>query len=222
MEEINNLQEKVNETEISSNKGTVPSPDQPIRGKDQESHLDTENKKPNENEVKEESLSKDDLSVFISLINTLKVDLTLRSERDNYKDEAIHRMTKQVEQYEKGMIKKIKEPIIRDLILLSDSIEKLCRKFRDIENTGLNNELGLLQDEVEEILYTNSVEKINLNDFIEYDKDNQKVVRKIATDNKENDKKIVEVTKSGYLWGNEVIRKQEIVVYEYIENKNDN
>lgn len=136
MDEIRNHQEKVNESEISSDKGAVPSPDQPLIEESQESLLVTENAKPTENEVKEESLSKDDLLPFISLINTLKADLGLRSERDKYKDEAIQRMTKQVEQYEKGMIKKIKEPIIRDLILLSDSIETLCKKISNIDNVN--------------------------------------------------------------------------------------
>jgi molecular chaperone GrpE (heat shock protein) len=167
-------------------------------------------------------LLKDDLLSITSFLIKLEKDLNLRNERDRYKDEAIQRMTKQVEQYEKGLLKKIKEPIIRDLILLSDSIEKLRKKFSDIDIMDLNNDLILLQDELDEILYINSVEKMNSNDIYEYDKDHQKVVKKIMNDNKDNDRKIIEVTKPGYLWENEVIRKQEIVIYEYIENKKNN
>jgi molecular chaperone GrpE (heat shock protein) len=184
----------------------------------QESILNTEeNTKTNKNDSNQ-PLLKEYLLSITSFLNKLEKDLNLRNERDKYKDEAIQRMSKQIEEYEKGFVKKIKEPLIRDLIMLCDTIEKLHKKFCSSGNADLNHEIVLLKEEVDEILFASGVERIELSGNPEYDINHQKIVLKVPTNNPEENMRICKIVRDGYLWDKSLIRKQEITVYEFITN----
>lgn len=159
----------------------------------------------------------DEITKITAFISKLENELNLRNERDKYKDEAIQRMTKQIETYEKGMIKEIKEPLIRDIILLYDSLEKFKKRFLKLENEDLNNEIDLLKDEVEEILYANSIEKIDLAAKEKYNREYHKVKDKVTSNNKEEHLTVKEILRHGFLKEGDVIRKQEIIVIEHLE-----
>jgi len=168
-------------------------------------------------EISEESLKKKILEVT-DFINSVKENLELRNERDKYKDEAIQRMSKQISDYEKGFVEQIKSPLINDVILFYDSLLKFQNKFKDIDNSDLQNEIELLGFEVEEILFRNDIEEIEINIGETYNRDIHKVKSKVETKKDSENSTVNNVIKKGFRSGNKIIRKQEIIINEYIDN----
>jgi|AntRauTorckE6833_2_1112554.scaffolds.fasta_scaffold06143_2 molecular chaperone GrpE (heat shock protein) len=168
-------------------------------------------------EISEESLKKKILEVT-DFINSVKENLELRNERDKYKDEAIQRMSKQISDYEKGFVEQIKSPLINDVILFYDSLLKFQNKFKDIDNSDLQNEIELLGFEVEEILFRNDIKEIEINIGETYNRDIHKVKSKVETKKDSENSTVNNVIKKGFRSGNKIIRKQEIIINEYIDN----
>jgi molecular chaperone GrpE (heat shock protein) len=127
-------------------------------------------------------------------------------------------MSKQISDYEKGFVEQIKSPLINDVILFYDSLLKFQNKFKDIDNSDLQNEIELLGFEVEEILFRNDIKEIEINIGETYNRDIHKVKSKVETKKDSENSTVNNVIKKGFRSGNKIIRKQEIIINEYIDN----
>ncbi|MEI7584380.1 nucleotide exchange factor GrpE [Runella sp.] len=156
-----------------------------------------------------------------TLIESLKTDLALRTEQEGIKDATIQRMSKQIETFEVGVFRKIKDGLLSDLILLYDSVEKIEHRFSN-NNDKLNIELELLKDEIEEIMFRNDVEKITEPTVTHYDRAFQKVIGKEATEVEAEHLMILRIAKQGFKAGDRILRKQEIYVKEYTQISENN
>ena len=161
----------------------------------------------------------DKKSPELELLNEIKVliesNLTKIQKQSSLKDETIDRLQKIVYSYEKGFIPSIKEPLLKDLILYKDSFNKFRATFTEASET-LTREIDFLNDEVEDIFYTHDVDIIQT-ESDSYDRELQIVRKKIPTDDQNLDRKVAEVLKDGYKFGDKILRKQEVAVY--IKNK---
>lgn len=157
------------------------------------------------------------LSANKSLLSKLIELVEINNKRSQYKDEAILRMQKQIGEYEKGIIKSVKETLIRDIILFYDSLTGFYKKFKD-EAKSINDfeyEYKLLEDELLDLLYCQNVERINLENNQKYDRTLQKVVRIEPTNNKNENELIIKKILDGFKWDEKILRKQEVVVKKF-------
>lgn len=136
---------------------------------------------------------------------------------NNSKDEAIARMQKRLEEYERGMLRALKEPLLRDLMLFYDSLVKLLHKCENGPPARLDyaRELELLRAELLEIFSTQSMERIALPGESRYQSDLQKAVQIENAEQAEENQLVVRVVREGFTWEGRVLRKQEVAVKKW-------
>lgn len=143
----------------------------------------------------------------------LEEDLTNVRKQNTSKDETINRLQNIVYKYEKGFIPSIKEPLIKDLILFKDSLDKFRIMFVEASNV-ITKEISFLKDEIDDIFFSHGIETIHV-EGDEYDRTIQVARKKIVTDNPKLNRKVAEVVKDGYRTDQKILRKQEVVIYIY-------
>ena len=176
----------------------------------------SEEKNVNEIDVKNlesTSLIPDGIKDIQNLLNN---HLQSIQKQNEFKDQTINRLQKVVYQYEQGFIYKIKEPILKDLILFKDSFDKFKKRFEESSDTLLN-EIDFLNDELEEIFYAHGIETIS-NEEDTYNRELQLIKRKIACPNPQLDKIVAEILKTGYSLDGKILRKEEVAINVYQED----
>jgi len=168
-----------------------------------------------------ESIS-ENKSNILELLSIIKE----KNERDKYKDEAIIRMQKRLEEYERDLLKSIKEAVIKDIILFYDSLTKFSKKFESgsFSNEEFNKEIKLLKDELLEILFAQNIELIDSNTKQQYDRNYQKVIGTEPTDNADENEIVYQINREGFIWNGNILRKQEVIVKKFsdkMQNEND-
>lgn len=170
-----------------------------------------EDKEQNSNDIKS---SMDEVNAIYSMI---KDDLQKQQEQNKYKDETINRLQKVVYDYEQGFVKKIKEPLIKDLILFKDSFDKFKEMFQ-LASKPIVEEIDFLEVELSEIMYSHGVEALH-NENELYDRNVQIVKKKEECNSPELDGTVNRILKKGYTLDGEILRKEEIAINIYQENK---
>lgn len=160
-------------------------------------------------ELKASNVNSVDEKTF--LIN-LQKELKLRNERDKYKDETIHRLTKKIDNLERGKEDEIKISLIKNIIVLHDSIEKFQKKFEYIQDDKLQKDIEFLKDEItDELLFNNDVEPIESAIGDDFNRDIHIAKETFPIELVEKDKTIYSIVKKGFRYKNKVIRKQEVI-----------
>jgi molecular chaperone GrpE (heat shock protein) len=165
--------------------------------------------------------NKKNIEEISKFINSIKNDIEVRNERDKYKDEAIQRMSKQIGDFEKGIFEKIKKELVNEIISFYDLLLNFQRKFKSIENKELQNEIDFLETEISNMLFNNSIDEIDEDIGGDINRDFHKIKKKVETDNIEQNQKILEIIKKGFIWNDKIIRKQEVVITEYKNPENE-
>ncbi len=145
------------------------------------------------------------------ILSEIQDTVTKKDEISNFKDEAISRMSKQIEKFEEDIIFKIKENLLKELITIYDSVERLEHKFRGIYEGAVGSEIENLKEEIESMLYRNDVELIPLSVSNEYNKDLQKVLKKEVVFD-ESSANTIEIMRQGFTYNEKIIRKQEVLL----------
>ncbi|MCC6463688.1 MAG: nucleotide exchange factor GrpE [Saprospiraceae bacterium] len=155
-------------------------------------------------------------SEFESFKSLIKDHLDRQIEQNRFKDETIDRLQKIVNEYEKGFIEKIREPLLMDIIFFKDSFDKFKDKFEESADT-LIKEINMFDEELEEVLYANGITLVESDtDF--YNREIQLVKKKIPTNQIEEDKRVAKILKKGYIMDNKILRKEEIAILVFEEN----
>lgn len=153
------------------------------------------------------------LNELVAIRETLEGELTKLREQNQSKDETINRLQEVVYQYEKGFISSIKEPIIKDVILFKDSFNKFKEMFSEASEV-IVREIDYLNDELEDIFFAHGIEIIQQEND-EYDRETQKVRKKISCEKPELNRKIAHIVKDGYRSEDKLLRKQEVAIFIY-------
>lgn len=174
---------------------------------------------PTTEEVSETNITEKKIEEISEFINSIKNDIEVRNERDKYKDEAIQRMSKQITDFEKGIFEKIKKELINEIISFYDLLLNFQRKFKNIENKELQNEIDFLETEISNMLFNNSIDEIDENIGGDINRDFHRIKKKVETDDIEKNQKIQQILKKGFVWNEKILRKQEVVITEFKEKE---
>lgn len=170
-------------------------------------------------EVTESDLTEKRIEEISEFINLIKNDVEVRNERDKYKDEAIQRMSKQIADFEKGIFEKIKKELIYEIISFYDLLLNFQKKFKYIENKELQNEIDFLETEISNMLFNNSIDEIDENIGGYINRDFHRIKNKVETDDIEQNQKIQQILKKGFVWNDKVLRKQEVEITVFKEKE---
>jgi molecular chaperone GrpE (heat shock protein) len=130
-------------------------------------------------------------------------------------------MSKQIGDFEKGIFEKIKKELVNEIISFYDLLLNFQRKFKSIENKELQNEIDFLETEISNMLFNNSIDEIDEDIGGDINRDFHKIKKKVETDNIEQNQKILEIIKKGFIWNDKIIRKQEVLITEYKNPENE-
>ena len=108
-------------------------------------------------------------------------------------------MSKQIADFEKGIFEKIKKELINEIVSFYDLFLNFQRKSKNIENKELQNEIEFLKTEISNILFNNSIDEIEENIGSDVKRDIHKIKKKIETDSIEENQKIKQILKKGFI-----------------------
>ena len=135
-------------------------------------------------------------------VNELNGEFASKLKYDESKDRIIDNLHRELQTYKDDQIKKIKEPVIKDLIMMADRTKRLIDAFEQEEELYPKKLIRVIKNsfqDVEDALYRQSVESYNC-DGDTYDMKRQQIVKVIKVDDVSKDKKVAEVLGNGYEW----------------------
>lgn len=130
---------------------------------------------------------------------------------------AFDRLYEEMQGYKKNFLLEAQRPLLQDLMMLYDSIEKLRRNYEQAtapDPRVLAQNLEGLQVEAEEILLRVGIERMTAT-ADKLDVATQRAVQTVATANPDENLQVVERVKVGFLCAGQVLRKEQVVVRKY-------
>lgn len=154
----------------------------------------------------------DSLKESVSRIEASISSIEKSISNHQFKDEAISRMSKQIEGFQQDILDKIRESLVKELITIYDGVERIQKIF-EREEEYILHEIEMLKEEVEAALYRNDVEKVEYDkEDNKYDKNTQRVVKREITHLESEDQTIFKVVREGFKTPHAIIRKQEVII----------
>ncbi len=155
-------------------------------------------------------------------LNRLDKDFQGKLKYDQHKEQIIDTLHGELQDHRNDFLKKIRVPIIMDIIHVMDDLRKIIRHYREPDTPEVSAEkfLGMFDtfyDDLEEILYRQMVEPFSESDA-EFNPSRQKATRTVATDDKSRDKTVARSLRDGFDWEGKVLRPELVEVNVYKEN----
>ena len=192
-----------------------------INSKEKES-VSTEKSKP---EVSNKKVKKETVGTILSRqMSELKDLFNQKIANDEHKDRLFDKMHAELVKYQQGSVDKMVDDMAMDVILLSDNTKQIIDKYKDSEPSEENyirllNQFQGISDELEDILFRQSIEPYSVEDD-EFDPKKQRVIGKVATDKKELNNKVASKGVVGYEKDNgQVLRRENVNIYKYQPEK---
>lgn len=161
-------------------------------------------------------------------VNSLLKDLYINKQEFSEKDSLIKDLHKELQGYKGDLYKQILSPILLELISWTDKIRNTASYYhRDVASDELPGlfkrlleEYEKLSVQVEDILYNFDVEPYSSKEGEPFNVKRHKAVMTESIADSEKDKTIKSNVKVGYMDSQEkIIRKEEVVVYKYENNR---
>lgn len=148
-------------------------------------------------------------------------DFNEKLKYDNHKEQLIDQLHKELQEYKADVLKSTITPIINDLIMVSDNIQKLVGNYRSTEEPLDGEEilthLESVTLDIDNVLFRQGIEPYQcMGEKVEPLK--QTISKTVKTGNEADVKKIAERLRKGYEWDDKIIRKEHVSVYVYDEN----
>ncbi|MCX6627288.1 MAG: nucleotide exchange factor GrpE [Candidatus Solibacter sp.] len=155
----------------------------------------------------------------IEHLDRLEAQLTdhLRANASNSRA-AFDHLYDEMQAYKRNFLLEAQRPLLQDLMMLYDSIDKLHRNYKQaasMDLAALSQNLEGLQVEAEEILLRVGIERMTATSD-KLDVNLQRAVKTVATENPEENLWVVEQVRCGFLSGGQPIRKEQVVVKKYV------
>jgi molecular chaperone GrpE (heat shock protein) len=131
---------------------------------------------------------------------------------------AFDRLYDEMQAYKRNFLLEAQRPLLLDLMMLYDSIDKLRRNYDQastVDPAVLSQNLDSLQVEAEEILLRVGIERMTATPDT-LDVNLQKTVKTISTGNPDEHLAVVEHVRSGFLSGGKPLRKEQVIIKTYI------
>ena len=178
-------------------------------------------KKETKPETSNKKVKKETVGTILSRqMSELKDLFNQKIANDKYKDQLFDKMHAELVKYQQGSVDKMVDDMAMDVILLSDNTKQIIDKYKDSEPseenyTKLLNQFQGISDELEDILFRQSIEPYSVEDD-EFDPKKQRVIGKVATDKKELNNKVASKGVVGYEKDNgQVLRRENVNIYKY-------
>ncbi len=156
------------------------------------------------------------------LLQEIKVLIQDRLQYDLVKEAAFDKLYEELKRQKEiaESLDRVLKPIFSDLLLLHDSITKLKVSF---VNNLMNNEdavkgIEYLKEELLEILYRQDVLPIEENNSSLFNSKIQKAIKTEKAYLKDDDFRIADIVRSGFMWREKVLRPQDVVIMRFVES----
>lgn len=150
-------------------------------------------------------------------VATLQNDFDAKLKHDQGKDKTIDALHQELETHRQDLVRKILQPIVHDLVMLSDDIGGMIGGYDTEQPDSVAEVLGQLE-EVQNDLYT-IIERYGFELFNtaddHHDKQQQRIQRVIPTDDKTLDHTIAARIRKGVRYGDVIIRPEVVEVYRH-------
>lgn len=130
---------------------------------------------------------------------------------------AFDHLYEEMQAYKKNFLREAQRPLLLDLMMLYDSIDKLRRNYEqgaEVVTATLCQNLDALQVEAEEILGRVGIERMSLTPE-KLDVNLQRAVKTISTDDPEEHLRVVEQLGAGFMSDGRPLRKEQVVVRKH-------
>jgi len=145
--------------------------------------------------------------------------LLARLNADKSKDKAFDTLYEEMRQYKENFLHKAQKPLFLDLILLYDQV---IRGLESVSEDAGKEAIENIKEELLEILYRRDVEPMEFEEGSKFDRVQMKAIKRVETDNEEQDKDIERVSRCGFKWDETILRPHEVVVKRFGKiNKKD-
>lgn len=154
-----------------------------------------------------------------SKLDRLYKDFQSKLKYDTHKEKIINDLHQELQEYKNGIIKKQSHSLIKDTIKVIDGIMKFLHHYRSLEPSSIKPE-KLIQfikgtaSDLNDVLFWQDVQSYTLSNSI-FDPNRQRIIKKVETSDKAEDKFIAESLYSGYEMEGKVIRPEMVKVYIY-------
>ena len=155
-------------------------------------------------------------------LNRLEKEFQGKLRYDQHKEQIIDTLHAELQDHRNDFLKKIRVPIIMDIIHMMDDIKKIIRHYRDpiTPEVSAKKLLGMFDsfyDDLEEILYRQMVEPFRDLDA-EFNPSRQKATRTVVTDEKSKNKTVSRSLQDGFDWEGKILRPELVEVNVYKKN----
>ncbi|MGE0711401.1 MAG: nucleotide exchange factor GrpE [Planctomycetota bacterium] len=138
------------------------------------------------------------------------------------KEQAYDQLYEELRQYKDDFLLKAQKPLFKEVILLFDGVRQMLRNIEEREEPLKKEEvldsLKHIRDEILEVLYRRDIELIE--DYPDVlDIEIQKPIRRVETDDPQQDRRIEQVVREGFRMNGAVLRPQEVVVKRCLKEK---
>lgn len=154
-------------------------------------------------------------------IESLLADIDRKFERrlqtDAHKNALFDKLHAELQEHKSGLVQKLIQPMLTDLIRLHDDVSALVSQFAG-EEPAVQKALQpftTLTDDIADILERNQTEIFNEPAGTAFDPSRQKVLKKIPTSDPALDKTIAKSIRPGFMWNGRIIRPQSVDVHIY-------
>jgi molecular chaperone GrpE (heat shock protein) len=157
-----------------------------------------------------------------TLLNEIKEVIQGRLEYDAVKEKAFDKLYEEMKRQKESfdMLDRAVKPILSDLLLLFDSMKKFELSLTDNQNENnekISQDFKYVLDELIEILYRQEVIPIEESLSETFNSKIHKATKTENAENKDEDFKITNIVRSGFIWRDKVLRPQEVVIKRFID-----
>jgi molecular chaperone GrpE (heat shock protein) len=141
---------------------------------------------------------------------------------DAHKERIIDNLHAELQEYKNDLVKKHLLSVMLDVIKIIDDIRKWIQHYRSQEPDQrdplkLFKYLESIPSDLEDIFYWQGVKPFTCA-AKEFDPVRQRAVKRIDTQDRDQDKLVAESVRCGYEWEGKVIRPEMVATYQYKEN----
>lgn len=158
-----------------------------------------------------------ELELLKKSVEDLDTEFRKKGERDEWMKTKFDEMHSRLLSYQDGIVEKRIDPLLKSVILLSDSIRK---DVSSVEDEHIKTYLNNLIDQIDAILFEYDIEVYSGPDY--FDPKLQTASKVIKTDEPENYKRVASVVTVGYKRNDKVFRTERVIIYKYEERGIDN
>ncbi len=138
-----------------------------------------------------------------------------RAQSDRLREKAFDQLYVELKQYKEEFLFQQERPLLLDLLLFYDSMnwfqESLVKK--GLSPDVIAESFQYMLDEFLEVLYRRDV--VPFDESITFDKQRQKAVKVLDTDDRSADQKVAQVLRRGFLRFEKPLRVEEVVIHRW-------